>query len=337
MPTSQGDLRGDEGHGARNRGERLVVVANPHAGGGHAGKAREAIEQAVRRAFEHAEVRWTLRPGHATELARAAAEEGVDIVAALGGDGTCNEVVNGLMGEAGPLNPSVIFTTLPFGTGGDLVRSLEIPRRLADALWVASTGTTVHVDVGRVDFGAGGGHWFLNVSGAGANADVCVRVNASAKRFGGTLTFLGAILDTVREFAPVPATWTWRGPDGEGRCAMDTLASFVANAHYCGAGMYVGRGGSMADGCFDVTLIPRLSFAAALLALPHMRTGELDRIPGVVRFKASEVLMEGALHVETDGEPRQIGPARFTLRPRTLQVRGAWIRPPVASDESRKM
>ncbi len=337
MPTSQGDLRGDEGHGARNRGERLVIVANPNAAGGRAGKAREAIEQAARRAFEHVDVRWTLRPGHAAELARAAAEEGVDIVAALGGDGTCNEVVNGLMGESGPLNPRVIFTTLPFGTGGDLARTLQIPRRLGDALWVASTGTTVHVDVGRVEFAAGGGHWFLNVSGAGANADVCVRVNASAKPFGGTLAFLGAMLATVREFAPIPATWTWRGPEGEGRCAMDTLASFVANAHYCGAGMYVGRGGSMADGCFDVTLVPRLSFAEALLALPHTRTGELLRIPGVVRFKASEVLMEGALRVETDGEPRQVGPARFTVQTRSLQVRGAWSRPPVASEEIREL
>ncbi len=329
MPTSQGDLRGVEGHGARNRGERLVIVANPNAGGGRAGAAREEIERAAARAFEQVEVVWTERPGHASELARAAAEGGADIVAALGGDGTCNEVVNGLMGESGPVNPKAIFATLPFGTGGDLVRTLRIPRRLSEALWVASTGTTVHVDVGRVDLASGSGWWFINVSGAGANADVCVRVNGSGKRFGGTLTFLGAILSTVREFTPLPTRWSWRGPDGEGSCELATLASFVANAHYCGAGLYVGRGGSMADGLFDVTLIPALSFGQALLSLPHTRTGELSRIPGSVRFKASEVTMDGPLPIETDGEPRGVGPAKFTLRPRSLQVRGAWTKPPV--------
>ena len=329
MPTSQADLRGQEGHGARNCGERLVIVANPNAGGGRAGKQREEIEAAAARAFEQVEVVWTSRQGHASELAREAALGGAAIVAALGGDGTCNEVVNGLMGDEGPVNPRVIFTTIPFGTGGDLVRTLEIPRRISDALWVASTGTTVHVDVGRVRFDTGEARWFINVAGAGANAEVGVRVNGSGKRWGGTLTFLGATLTTVRDFVPIRANWRWRGADGEGEKELDTLAAFVANAQYCGAGLWVGRGGSMADGHFDLTLIPGLRLGTALRSLPFTRTGELERIPGAFRVRASEIRMEGPLQVETDGEPRSVGPASFSLVPRCLQVRGAWRRPPV--------
>ncbi len=330
MPTSPGDFRAQEGAGARNRGERLVVVANPNAGGGRAGRARIEIEAAVSRAFENAEVVWTRGRGDATALAREAALGGANIVAALGGDGTCNEVVNGLMGEAGPVAPRVIFATLPFGTGGDLVRSLEVPRPLADALWVASTGTTVHVDVGRVDFERGGGRWFINVAGVGANAEVCQRVNRSDKRFGGTLTFLGATLATVASFQPQPASWSWSGPDGDGECEMETLAAFVANAHYCGAGLWVGRGGSMADGAFDVTLLPRLSIADAAVAVVRSRTGALDRIPGARCFRANSVQMRGTLAVETDGEPHDAGAAQFSVRPRALQVRGAWRRPPIS-------
>lgn len=330
MPTSASDLRRAEGAGARNRGERLVVVANPRAGGGRAGAARRDIEAAVARAFEQSEVWWTERPGHAEELARRAAESGADLVAALGGDGTCNEVVNGLMGPSGPVQPRTIFTVLPFGTGGDLVRTLEVPRGLRDALWVASTGTTVHVDVGRVDFATGNGRWFINVAGAGANADVCVRVNRSAKRLGGTLTFLGAVIATVREFRAQPTRWVWAGPDGAGEVELPTLAAFVANAHYCGAGMFVGKGGSMADGAFDLTIVPEMAFGAAMAALPHSRTGELGRVPGVRRVRAERVELHGTLPVETDGEPRESGPAVFTLQPRCLQVRGAWRTPPVA-------
>jgi diacylglycerol kinase (ATP) len=329
MPTSAADFRSQEGHGARNRGERLVVIANPNAGGGRAGREREEIERAVDRAFEQAEVLWTQRPGHATELARVAALGGADIVAALGGDGTCNEVVNGLMGAEGAVSPRSVFATLPFGTGGDLVRTLRVPRSLPEALWVASTGTTVHVDVGEVVFDAGARHWFINVSGAGANADVCMRANRSKKRFGGTVTFLGAILATVREFEPRQTTWRWRNGQVWSEATLDCLGAFVANAHYCGAGLYVGKGGSMADGRFELTLIPRLSVGGALVALGHSRTGNLEKIPGAVVVKAEEVEMNGDLVVETDGEPRSAGPARWRLLPRALQVRGAWSAPPV--------
>jgi diacylglycerol kinase (ATP) len=329
MPTSAADFRAQEGHGARNRGERLVVVANPNAGGGRAGAQRGEIERAVDRAFERAEVWWTERPGHASTLARTAAEAGADIVAALGGDGTCNEVVNGLMGESAPVNPATVFATLPFGTGGDLVRTLKMPRSLSEALWVVSTGTTVRVDVGRVRFDRGAARWFINVSGAGANADVCQRANRSTKRFGGTVTFISAILATVVSFEPQRTTWRWRRGERWEERTLDCLGAFVANAHYCGAGLHVGKGGSMADGCFELTLIPKLGLRDALLGLAHARTGDLDRIPGTITVKAEEVEMHGGLVVETDGEPREAGPTRWTLAPRCLQVRAGWTVPPV--------
>lgn len=312
---------------AQNRNERLIIIANPRAGGGRAGENREEIEAAARRAFAQVEVRWTRSVGDASRIAREVASN-CDIVAALGGDGTCNEVVNGLVENDRLVNPRVVFTTLPFGTGGDLVRSLEIPRRLADALWIASTGTTVHVDVGRVEWGTGVVRYFINVAGVGANAEVCLRVNQSSKPLGGTLAFLGATIATVRTFVPRWVRWRWSGPDGEGELRLETLSAFVANAHYCGAGLWVGRGGSMADGAFDVTLLPRLGFGEALLSLPHTRTGAFEKIPGAVRFRADNISFSGDLRVETDGEPGGEGPAQFTLLPRILQVRGAWKSPP---------
>ena len=72
--------RVQEGHGARNRGECITVIANPRAGGGRAGSVRSEVERAVDRAFERGRVLWTDHPGHATELARQAAEES-DIIA----------------------------------------------------------------------------------------------------------------------------------------------------------------------------------------------------------------------------------------------------------------
>lgn len=318
-----------EGHGARNRGERLVVIANPRAGGGRAGAGRAEVERAVARAFEHAVVRWTEAPGHATALAREAARE-ADIVAALGGDGTCHEVVNGLFVGGEPVNRRVIFSVLPYGTGGDLVRSLEIKGGLEDALWIAATGMTLPLDVGRATWAGGDDELFVNVAGIGANAEVCKVANRSSKRLGGRFTFVNAIVETLRTYQPGPVTWRWEGPDGAETATIDTLAAFCANGHYCGAGLWVGRGGSMADALFDLTIIPRLGALTALRHLPGVYAGKFAAIDGVRRVRASKVEVTTAAPIELDGEPRRDGPVTFTLLPRALQIRGGWLRPPVA-------
>lgn len=319
-----------EGHGARNTGERLVVIANPRAGGGRAGRDRELIERAVDRAFERATVRWTEAPGHGAELARVAAQE-ADIVAALGGDGTCHEVVNGLFAGDEPVNRRVIFAVLPYGTGGDLARSLEVKGSLEDVLWIAATGMTLPLDIGRAEWVGGVTERFINVAGVGANAEVCRVANRSGKRLGGRFTFVGAILETLVSYRPVPVRWSWDGPDGTGEAELDTLAAFCANGHYCGAGLWVGRDGSMADGLFDLTLIPQVGALRAASLLPQAYRGRFDAVGGVLRVRAHTVRVESPVGVELDGEPRDPGPVRFGVLPRALQVRGGWLRPPVAS------
>jgi diacylglycerol kinase family enzyme len=313
--------------GARNRGERLIVIANPRAGGGRAGASREEIARAVDRAFENAEVRWTEGPGHASELAGKAATEG-DIVAALGGDGTCSEVVNGLVPGGEPVNRRVVFCAIPFGTGGDLVRSLEVSKTLERALWVASTGMTLPLDVGLLQWDAGPRRVFVNVAGVGANADVCRRANASGKRFGGTATFLGAVFGTLREWSARPVKWSWDGPDGPGDLALDTFAAFCANGHYCGAGMWVGNGGSMADGIFELSILPTVGWRLAARLLSNMYNGHMRDQPEVHRVSVRRVRIDGDVPLEGDGETIGSGPVEIRVLPRALQVRGGWLKPP---------
>jgi diacylglycerol kinase family enzyme len=316
-----------QGHGARNRGEALVVIANPRAGGGRAGANRAIIEAAVARAFERGRVIWTERPGHAAEIARRVAPE-ADIVAALGGDGTCHEVVNGLIDGDTAVNRKCIFAVLPYGTGGDLVRSLEVKSSLESALWVAATGMTLHLDAGRVTWPDGRSEVFINVAGFGANAVVCRRANESSKRLGGTATFLGAILRTITDYQPSRLSWSWEGPDGAGAVEMETLGAFVANGHYCGAGLFVGRGGSMADGLFDLTILPRFSAPRAVRHLPKLYDGRFAALDGVVQARAHTVRIHTPVPIETDGEPLRDGPVVVTILPQVLQVRGGWLRPP---------
>lgn len=313
--------------GAQNRGERLIVIANPRAGGGRAGANRTQIERAAARAFAQVEVRWTEGPGHATELARVAAGE-ADIVAALGGDGTCSEVVNGLVPAGSPVNPKIVFSVIPFGTGGDLVRSLALPRPLERAFWLTSTGMTLPQDIGLIRWDDGTSRVFVNVAGVGANADVCRRANASGKRYGGTVTFLGAALGSLVEFKGRRVRWSWEGPDGAGEAELDTFAAFCANGHYCGAGMWVGKGGSMADGVLELTILPPFGMGKSLRLLPLLYNGRLSEHPEVRRIRVTSVRVDTTMPVEGDGETLRSGPVRFTVVTRALQMRGGWLTPP---------
>ncbi len=321
-------------HGARNEGERIAVIANPRAGGGRAGADRAGIEAAVARAFAQGRVIWTERPGHATDIARDLATAGdADIIAALGGDGTCHEVVNGLFRDGVAINRRVSFTVIPFGTGGDLVRSLKIKKNVQDALWIASTGMTLPLDVIQLSFpevdGVRRREICVNVAGFGINAMVCQLVNASSKRYGGTASFLGAILAALGRYEPKPVDWRWEGPDGAGSATIETLAAFCANAHYCGAGLYVGKGGSMADGVLDVSIIPKLGLFAALRHLPKLYAGDFDRVPGVRRVRASHIEVGSPIAIETDGEAIGEAPVTLDVLPKALMVRGGWLKPNV--------
>ncbi|MEN9787442.1 MAG: hypothetical protein RLZZ299_2706 [Pseudomonadota bacterium] len=312
----------------RNTTERLVVLANPRAAGGRAGARRDAIGRAVDRAFAHAQVVWTDGPGHATALARELAPQ-ADVLAALGGDGTCHEVVNGLFDGARPVAPRCVFTVLPLGTGGDLVRSLEIPGRLDAALWNASTGVTLPLDVGHIAPDDAPARVFINVAGAGANAVAAERANRSSKRLGGFLTFLGVILRTAATYEARHARWTWSGPDGDGAFEGPVLATFVGNGHWCGGGTWIGRGGSMNDGLLDMSIVGEMPPLAIARAIPRLYDGRLERVDAVVRARVHTLRLEGTLPLEADGETGiGNGPATLRVLPRILQVRGGWRTPP---------
>jgi YegS/Rv2252/BmrU family lipid kinase len=318
-----------EGHGARNRGEPLIVIANPRSAGGRTGASRDQLERLVARYFEHIEIWWTEAPGHATELARRArALSGHRLVAALGGDGTCHEVVNGLVQPGLSFDPNLIFTVIPSGTGGDLKKSLDIPSKMENALWIASTGMTLPLDVGQVEFQDGSQQRFINVAGFGANAEICRRVNQSSKRLGGPLTFLQAIFGTLGEYQPRSIGWKWTGKKGEGSCRMDTMAAFCGNGHYCGAGLWIGKKGSMADGFFELTILPPIAPVRALSLIPRAYTGTLPDVPGAVSIQASRVELQDPVSCELDGEPQSQVPVVISILPKMLSIRAGWLKPP---------
>jgi len=317
------------GSGSRNTQEKICLIVNPRAGAGRAGAQIEKLKRLTERAFEQWEILQTEAPGHATHLAHEAASKGFDLIAAVGGDGTCHEVVNGLFEDGKLISRKSAFTVIPFGTGSDLVRSLQIPRNTQEALWIAATGVSLPSDLGWAEVTTENGthgEAFINVASFGASATVARRANEGSKRFGGTATFMGATLRTIMDYQPNPVTVTFTNSDGEHTWKNPLMAGFIANGHYCGGGMRVGPNGSMQDGEFDISLLEPTPLTQQLIDLRRLYDGQIHKSKGMHTATASTVRADSdhPIAVELDGETSGSLPARFEIKKGAITMRGGW-------------
>jgi diacylglycerol kinase (ATP) len=160
----------------------IVVIANPTAGGGKAGKRIGRVDAALRELRVDHEVRVTESPSEMEAAARAAAEEGARVVAVLGGDGTVSCAANGMLGSQAAL------AVLPAGTGDDFARSLGA-RTLDVATRLLANPKIRRIDMVRATTPSGVRH-FVNVAGAGFDSEVNETANTMTARLGGTGTYL---------------------------------------------------------------------------------------------------------------------------------------------------
>ncbi len=245
-------------------------------------------------------------------LARAAAESPDALLVVVGGDGTVNEVVNGLAGRRAEI------AVLASGTGRDFGRSHGIPSRFEEAVRVALGGATRTVDVGRAETSAGT-RYFANVGSVGMSGAVARRANAMPKLLGGRLTFFYAL---SREFLG------WRNSEvtvrlagTERRAPMHDV--IVANGSWHGGGMRLAPEARQDDGLFDVVLIGDVTKLDFATTAPKLYSGRYLSHPKVELLRSATVAVDSGepLPVEVDGEPLGTTPARFEVVPGALQVR----------------
>jgi diacylglycerol kinase (ATP) len=248
------------------------------------------------------------------DLAHAAGEARDSLLVVIGGDGTVNEVVNGIAAT------DVEIAVLPCGTGQDFGRTHGIPSRFDDAVRVALAGKTRTIDLGRVELDDGTRRLFANVGSAGMSGAVARRANAMTKRFGGRTTFFYAL---TREFL------AWRNTrvvveldDGARReGAMHDV--IVANGRFHGGGMKLAPDAHQNDGAFDVVLIGDVTKPDFVTTAPKLYSGRYLSHPKVELLRSPTVSISAAepLPLEVDGEPIGVTPARFEIVPSALRVR----------------
>ncbi len=255
---------------------RPLVIANPAAGRGRTGRDLASLVQAVRGAVGDLDVAETVCRGDATALAVAAARDRRPLVVGLGGDGTLDEIVNGLLADgardAGPLPSLGIVGT---GTGGDFGRSLGIPHELSAYLAALRGGTDRAVDVGWARFPDLAGrpverHW-INVLSAGVGGLVD-RYTAGAPAFlSGRLAYAQATLRAIVMCRRVKLVCGFVDPDGERReLLVDAQAVAICNGRNFGGGMNIAPMAKLDDGLLEV-IVFQTEIALAPRPAPHDR------------------------------------------------------------------
>jgi len=303
----------------------VLVIVNPNSRSGRTGRKWGSLEGRVRSALGEADVVATRAPRDATALAATAAKRGVETIISAGGDGTFSEVAAGVL-DSGCAD-RVKLGLLPLGSGGDLPRTLGIPRSLDAALEVITGGAVRSIDAGRLEYvdrqGEHRSGWFVNEASIGLSADVAIHVERMPKQLGGKVAFALGAARTI--LGHRPSETCIRVDDKrvhEGGICLVALS----NGRYFGGGMKIAPAAEIDDGSLDVVVGPAFSRTRLLFdLLPRLYRGTHVSDPRIEIHRGQLIEAEPVgdaqpAAVEADGELLGTLPARFEIRPRALRV-----------------
>jgi diacylglycerol kinase (ATP) len=240
---------------------------------------------------------------------------GIALVVAVGGDGTLNEVVNGITGEDG--RPQATLGAIFTGRGRDGARTLGVPRDPARAVERLAAGVPASRDLGLVRW-PGGRRYFVTVAGAGFDAVVASRALEMAGP--GTVPYLRAVIASLRDYRPWPMRMAIDGGPSRTLAAAGVM---FANGPSCGGGMRIAPGADAADGALDLVILGALSRGALLRWLPTVYWGGHLRHPliTVEQVGAATLASDEPLPLQVDGEPCGGAPLEVSVAPGALRVR----------------
>lgn len=307
---------------------KTLFIFNPCSG---RNRRRPALAEAIRRFIAarslDAEFTMTEGPGHATVLAREAALAGHGVVVAVGGDGTMNEVAQGL------LDTPAALALVPCGSGNGLALHLGLPRAPLAALQLAAGAGSRVV---AVDTGVANGKPFFNAMGLGFDADVSRRFNRLVRR--GLPAYARVALSALRSLRPQRCTIT----AGSRTESIDALLVAVANSDQYGNNARIAPGARIDDGRLDLVAVSAGSWLGVAALVPRLFLGNVDRSPLVTRLTGPRFVIDrvapGLIH--TDGETHEAGArVEVVVRPQSLRmvipVASAAVAPACATPRAR--
>ena len=307
-------------HGYWPERVRIVGIVNPSSGRGKAAKAWSRLRAHLSGPVKTLQ---TGARGHATDLTRQAIQEGAEIIVAVGGDGTINEVVNGFFEHDKLISDTATLAILPHGTGSDFSRALHIPEGVEKTAALIQSGQPRLLDLMMVRYttmeGAQAERYSVNITSFGMSGTVASRVNRSSKTFGGKTSFVLAALRTAITFRGNGVTISL---DNSIAIEAKVINVAVGNGQYHGAGMWICPGASIEDGMLDLTVIKYLSLWELVRGLPALYNGGIYTHSKVESYRVKRVQADSleTTLIEIDGEPLGRLPIEVSILPGALRV-----------------
>jgi YegS/Rv2252/BmrU family lipid kinase len=296
-----------------------VFLVNPASANGSTGRRWPELARRAAAAGLEGATLFSERQGHLAELAREATLDGAELLVVVGGDGSVNEVANGLAGLG--RQPEVAI--VPRGTGWDFSRAFGIPRKIDDAVQVALEGDVRTIDLGRASYRAWDGSdataSFANVASAGMSGAIAKRANETTKALGGKASYLWA---TFAVFSGWEATEIEVAVDGERRTGR-MFDVVVANGRFFGGGLQICPDAEPDDGLFDVLTIGDVTKRDLVQTMPKMYRGTHLPHPKAELLRGSSVTVTSAtpLPIQLDGEQPGTTPVTFEIAAGALRLR----------------
>ena len=296
----------------------VKLIVNPAAGAGKAARKWPLIQGLLRSIGVRFEHELTEAPGHAVELAEAAVKQGYGRLVSVGGDGTVNEVVNGMYAAG---NSDVELGIISTGTGSDYVRTLGISRSYESACHFLLAPRKRSVDLGMLEYRRGDRsvkRLFVNFAGFGFDAEIVRRTTQGVKVLGSTASYLTGLFTSLACYRNSQVSLTLDGEVWQGKvCTV-----LMSNGRYGGGGMLTAPQADPADGLLDVVIVGDLSKPDLLRSLPRIYKGTHLTHAKVMLKRARTVAVSPArpLPLQADGELLGEVPVKVRVLPGALKI-----------------
>lgn len=314
------------------RRDPVFLIVNERAGRGRGALAGTQAQEALASRGVKVVRLTTERHGHAVELARSARAQGASVVAAVGGDGTLHEVLNGLVGDEllrgqAPSAPCPLLGAVPVGSGNDYVKMLGLARSSPhDSALALLEGPAKAVDVGIFEGAASRTgpvaepELFLNNLGLAFTGDANARIESTRGLPGGMAYFLGA----ARAFLTYVLRDTEVEVDGRLVYSGRPTIVHVNQGRFCGGGVVFTPEAELDDGLLDVLIMGELSRLGCIINWNAVTSGKGRTLSAVSMFRGASVVVRtlpGEL-LHADGEVRRFvgNEVRARLAPRAIRV-----------------
>ncbi|KUO62762.1 MAG: hypothetical protein APF84_03710 [Gracilibacter sp. BRH_c7a] len=302
---------------------KWFAVVNPHSGNGKTAKNWPNLYKLLLQNNIEIEYEYTSSQGEGIVLAKQAQDFGYKKIIAVGGDGTVNEVLNGLLADKENYK-DMELAILEHGTGSDFVRSFQQKKGINNFIKLLRRNKSVKVDIGRLDFesinGSQESRYFLNAVNLGIGAEVVNRVNNNSKALGSKITYFKGTIATLLNFENVEVT-----------CQLDNdeiiegkyKGLIICNGQYMGGGMHIAPQAQTNDGLFEIVFIKDLTKLRFLTCFPSIYLGKHINLPEIVIYRSKKISITTKEQTifEADGEIPGLSPLVCQIIPKAITLR----------------